>query len=514
MDNRIREPEKINLLAEQTARFLRENWEEKDYNPVRKKVERFINKKIKPEGLNRWEKRKLVLELFERLNLNLQEEEVEKLRFTAFTDVLSEEKPTPAPLLFFYEGMPLIKKHGIIVQFNLLPQLLNKAEELDPYKKHRLALELFPEDETVVEGISVKLAQLNFLLVNLLDKLLWEKVVPPDSLIINKNGRLTVDQSLLTFLLVSVFASLYEAITGEKQQFKGSFYTEELSKLFVKIKTHIKKVLSDREELEYLLYVSKLEEASVENRTVMIRDYQTQKNVFEESLVREGATEGERIESVLWLIGIKNINHSLLFRYYPTDGVVYAVFELFLQAQDRNFLTELFLKEMKNFLKKMFRYPYLSKGMLNQKTLDKPIKLFYSEDARFNADYFYFTQRYENFLDMEELVKEKDDSLKLKSLIGKYITGKIDRQDLTGWLSLMKTDEGEFFAFLFSDKKQPVPEKNRYNLISKILTGVKKPEEVKGVLGEEGYYATVLGLSGFYPFDEELLKLADLRFEP
>ncbi|WP_457628341.1 hypothetical protein [Persephonella sp.] len=524
MEEKVKDTEKVNRISQISAGFIKEEASKigdpsrllSDSNlffEERKKIQRFVNQKIKPENPNKWELRKAVIQTFEELGINLQEDSPEKILFMLYTDSISEIIPTPAPLLFFYEGAPLVKKHGIVVDFNLLPELLNRIEELDHYKKHQLVLELFPEDETVIEGVSLKLAQLNFLILNLLDKILYEEVVPFDRIMVNKDGRPSVDKSLLTFVIVSIFASLFEAITGEKQQFKGSFYTAELSKLFVKIKSYIKKIVADREELEYLLYVSKLEEASIENRIITIRSYETQKNVFEESLRRDDVTTGEKIESIIWLLGIKNVNPVLLLRYYQTDDVLYYIFELFRQAQDEGFQTEVFLKEMKTFLTKLFRYPYISKGLLNQKVLDKPVKLFYSEDPRFNAGYFYFTQRFDRFLDMEELIKDKDEELKLKNLFARYFTDGMPEEELKGWLALSKTDEGQFFHHYLSKTAEQIPENNSYSQIGKVISGKKKPEEVIDSVGEEGYYTLILRLAGYYPLDKNLIKLADLRFE-
>ncbi|WP_457638636.1 hypothetical protein [Persephonella sp.] len=472
-----------------------------------------IEKFLKKYSLTKWEARKLTSEVFERLAVNLEENEVGKIIFMLFTDVLSEQKPTPAPLLFFYEGAPLVKKHSVIVEFNLLPELMNRIEELDSYKKHQVVLELFPEDETVVEGVSLKLAQLNFLILNLLDKVLHEEVVPLSSVLKQKEGRIYPDKSLITFVVVSVFASLYESITGEKQQFKGSFYTADLSKLFVKIKSYIKKVISEPEELEYLIYASKLEEAQIENRVITVRNYETQINVFEESIRRSDIPQQEKIESVFWLLGLKNVNPVLLLRYYPADDVVYYLFDLMKQAQDSGFLTDMFAGEMKVFLKKLFKYPYLSKGMLNQKTLDKPISLLYSEDAEFNAEYFYFTQQYDRFLDMEQLVKEKTDQLKLKTLLARYFLKNIEKEEVTGWLSLIQLDEAQFINHLLNGSLGSLPEKNGYKPVAQVYTGEKTPEEVKQSIGEEGYYTLIMRLLGYYPFDSRLLKTADLRYE-
>ena len=477
----------------------------------RKKITRFVNQHFKK--MKKDEIRALADEIFNRLNLKFEEESPEKILFMLFTDSLSELIPTPAPLIFFYNGEPLIKKHSIIVEFNLLPQLISKIEDLDPYKKHQIALQLFPEDELIIEGVSLKLAQLNFLILNLLDKVLHEEIFPLDRILIQKEGKLSVDSSMLMFALVSVFAGMYEAVTGEKQQFQGKYYTQELSKYFVKIKNYAKNQLKDREEMEYLLYASKLEEKSIENRVITVRDYQTQKNVFEESIRRNDVDLQEKIESVFYLLGIQNINPVLLVRYYSGDDIIYYLFETFRRAQDEGFQTERFINEMKTFLKKLFRYPYISKGMLNQKTLDRPVKLFYSEDAVFSAEYFYFTQQYERFLDMSEVIREKDEEMTLKILLAKYFTGKISKEELAGWLSLSKSKEGQFIYHLLTDNLQNIPHDNPYRYVADLYTVKASHQDIFSTVGEEGTYTLILRIMGFYPFDQTLKNLADLRFE-
>jgi len=520
VEKHIKDINKIQEVVEKSVCFIKDESKKfkdpdeiltRNFNEEKKITTRFVNQSFKK--LNKWEIRSAVLHIFDRLDIKLEEDTPEKYLFMIFTDAVSEIKPSPSPLIFYYEGRPLIKKHGLIVEFNLMPELLNKIEDLDAYKKHQIVLDLFPEDEIITEGVSLKLAQLNFFILNIFDKAVHEDVVPFDRLIIQKDGKLTVDKNFLIFSLVSIFASVYEAITGEKQQFKGSFYTADLSRYFVKIKSFVKKVISDKDELDYILYASKLEEGEIENRIITVRDYQTQKNVFEESIRRDNVDTYEKIESIFWLLGVENINPVLLVRYYNGDDIIYYLFELFRQAQDDGFQTEKFIKGMKNFLKKLFRYPYISKGYLNQKTLDKPVKLFYSDDARFDADYFYFTQRYDRYLDMQELIKDKDEEISLKNLLSKYYLNKINREELTGWLALSKSNEGEFLYHLLNNSLESLPEENPYRYLADLYTMKTSHQDIINKIGEEGLYTLVIRILGFYPYDKTLLKLADLRFE-
>jgi hypothetical protein len=524
VEKHIKNPEKIEEVVRDSIHFIKNEASKfldtdkllSDSNTFfeeRKAVTRFVNQHFKHSSFSKWEIRKAVQDIFSGLDLELEKDFPEKIIFMLFTDAVSELVPSPSPLIFFYKESPLVKKHGIIVDFNLLPELLTKIEELDDYKKHQIVLDLFPEDEILIEGVSLKIAQLNFLILNLLDKALYEEVVPFEKITAEKNGKLSVDRNMLIFSVVSIFAALYEGITGEKQQFKGSFYTAELSRYFVKIKSFVKKLISDTDEFEYLLQASKLEEAGIENRVITIRDYETQKNVFEESLRRDDVDTYEKIESIFWLLGIRNINPVLLIRYYNGDDIVYYIFELFRQAQDGGFLSDRFVKESKSFLRKLFRYPYISKGLLNQKTLDKPVKLLYSEDPVFNAEYFYFTQRYDRYLDMQELIKEKNEDISLKNLLARYYLKEISKEELTGWLALSKTKEGEFLYHLFAENISGLPQDNPYRHIADLYTAKASRQDVFNILGEEGTYTLILRILGYHPFDNRLKNLADLRFE-
>ena len=517
----IKDRKKIDLAVENSINFIKE--EASKFSSVeelvsdsnrffegRKSVVRFVNQEFKHKKFNKWEIRQAVIDIFDRLELNPEEDTPEKIIFMLFTDALSELQPTPAPLVFFYQGTPLIKKHGIIIDFNLLPELMQKIEELDATKKHQLVLELFPDDEIVREGVSLKLAQLNFLILNLFDKVLYEEIIPFEKVVIQKDGKLSVDKNIILFGIVSVFASLYEIFTGEKQQFKGSFYTAEFSKMFVKIKHFVKKQVEDKDEFLYLLTVSYYEEAGIENRLVTIRDYETQKNVFEESLRRQDVDTFEKIESIFWLLGIENVNPVLLVRYYNGDDIIYYLFELFRQAQDEGFSTGEFIGSMKLFLKKLFRYPYLSKGHLNKKTLDKPINIHYGEDNNFKTDYLYFTQRYEEFLETQ---KESNDDNRLKELFAKYFTKQISEDELVGWLALIKSNEGEFFYHLFNKALDNIPQQNPYKYVADLYTVKASHQDIFNIIGEEGTYTLILRLLGFYPFDNTLKNLADLRFQ-
>ncbi|NPA12561.1 MAG: hypothetical protein GXO45_01095 [Aquificae bacterium] len=500
-------------LIEEGVSFINK-WSEKpletkkDLLSLRKEIKKFIKTKVLDEyKLSKWEIRGFVQQVFEKAQIKMEEDSPKKVVFLTFTDLLAETKDS-SPLLLFYEGAPLVEKHSIIVEFNLLPFLLNTAEELDNYKRHQLVLQLFPQDELLSEGVSLKLSHLNFLLLNLLNKILHKQIIPIEKILINNNGNLTVEKNLITFLLVSTFASVYEVITGEKQDYKQK--TKELSVLFAKIKNYIKKVFSDEREVEYLLFVSKLEETSIENRSLLTRSYETQKNVFEEAILKTGLDEVEKIEPIFWLLGLNNINPVLLVRYFDTDSVVYYLFDMFKQAYDEGYLTPQLVETGKKFLKRFFKMPYLSKRQINQKVLDEPMDTLYKDDKSLMADYYYFTQRYDKFLSSLDGA-ELDNETKLKQLFGKYFTNQINKDELIGWLSLVKTSEGEFFYHLLTDTLQQLPDTNQYKHIAKAYTTGDKSEALS-TIGEEGFYTQLAKLTGIYPQDQKLKGLLEVRY--
>ena len=200
-------------------------------------------------------------------------------------------------------------------------------------------------------------------------------------------------------------------------------------------------------------------------------------------------------------------------RYYDGDDVIYFLHNLLRQAQDEGFLTDNFKEEIKHFLFKLFQYPYISKGFINKKTLDKPMRLLFENESLLTANYYYFTRRYEEFLDIEKEVQEKTPELKLKQLLAKFYTSEFSKDELVGWLSLDTSKEGQFLYRLFTNDLSSLSEVNEYKYVADLYNVKASPEEVANIIGEEGLYTLILRILGFYPYDKTLLTLADLKFE-
>ncbi len=484
--------------------------DERNVLNIRRDSLSFVRKHL--NKLNKWDIRLFASELFKNLNIKMEEDTSEKFIFLLFTDAICEVFPESVPLVFFYQDFPIVKKHGIVIDFDILPFMVQTIDELSPEKKHQLVLTLYSEEELVLKGISKYLSEINFLLLNLLDKVLYKEIIPFDKVVVKKGSVLQPDKDIIRFMIQAVFAGVVEKFLNQRENLSG-LLNKEKTGYFTKIKRYIKKDLEDKDEVLYLKETAKADEESIENRLLAIRDYENQKNVFEESIKREDVPIPEKMESVFWLLGIENINPVLLVRYYDGDDIIYFLHNLLRQAQDEGFLTDNFKEEVKHFLFKLFQYPYISKGFINKKTLDKPMRLLFEDEKLLTANYYYFTRRYEKFLDIEKEVQEKTPELKLKQLLAKFYTSEFSKDELVGWLSLDTSKEGQFLYKLLTNDLSSLFETNEYRYVADLYTVKASPEEVANIIGEEGLYTLILRILGFYPYDKTLLTLAELKFE-
>jgi hypothetical protein len=513
-------PEKVKPVLDETEKFLH-NLEnkfptlekflknEKNVLYVRKSSIDFVKKYLK--NFNKWNVRELGYKLFDNLKINMEEDTSIKLIFLLFTDAVSELKPEAVPLVFFYNDYPLVKKHGIILDFNIMPFLIQTVEELSPEKKHKLVLKLYNEKELLINGISKHISELNFFILNLLDKVLYKEIIPFEDVIEKKAEKFEPNKETLKLIIKAVFSALTEKYLHQKEAFSG-LLDKKQNVYFSKIKNYIKKNLEDKDEIIYLKETAKADEESTENRVIAVRSYENQKNVFDESLRRKEIPDIEKIENIFWLLGIEHINPVLLLRYYDTDDILYFIHDTFKQAQDEGFLTEDFKKQMRYFLLKLFQYPYISKGFLNKKILDKPINLLYENDFLLKGSYLYFTRRYDEFLEIENHIREKTQDIKLKKLLAGFYTNKISKEDLSGWLSLESSPEGQFLYHLFTGSLHTLPENNEYKYIADLYLVKADKNDIIKIIGEEGLYTLLLRILGFYPYEKTLLNLADIKF--
>ncbi|WP_457641360.1 hypothetical protein [Persephonella sp.] len=522
LDRRLKETEKVKRLTEKTVDFLKKGISEfkdiedflkdnRNFLKVRRSSIDFVKKNFKKS--DKWEIRKVISQVFSALGLEIEKQNVDKIVFLLFTDVISELSPTPAPLVFEYKGYPLVKKHSIVIDFDLLPFLMETVEGLNSVKKHKTVFEIYGEDQLVTKGISKHISDLNFLILNLTDKVLYEEIIPFDQIVVQKEDRLQPDFNNIRFVIEAVFSGITEFFLGEKEILKTGLLNSDQSKKFVKIKNYVIRQLKNKDEFEYLLFAADADEESTEGRLYTVANYENQKNVFEESLNREDATNNDRIESIIWLIGIDNVNPVLLVRYFDSDDIVYYILDLLRQAQDENFLTDKFKHSVEIFLKKFFQYPYLSKGFINTKTLDKAMNILFGENLSLMADYYYYTRRYEDFLNIEKKIKEKTAQLQLKQLLAKHYTGEFSKEELINWLILIPLKEAHFLYNLFKNSLDTLPNDNEYRYVADLYTIKVSKQDIINIIGEEGIYTLILRVLGYYPYDKTLQNLAHVRFE-
>ncbi len=478
---------------------------------LRRNCVNFVNKEL--NVLSKWELRKAVYDLFKRLDFKIDEQNLEKLVFLFFTDAVTELSPTPFPLIFDYKGSILVKRHSISIDFDVLPFLIENTEKLNPVKRHQILFEIFEKDKLILNGISTYLSQLNFLIILLLEKVISEEIIPFDQVVKSYGNKLEPDYDILRLGIESVFSALTSKFLGDKGLLKSVLLDKDKLKLSSKIKDYTLKQIEDPEEFKYLLFTSEIDEYSSVNRIEDVRNYVNQKNVFEESYLRSDADNSEKVESVFYLLGLNNINISLLVRYFDSDDIIFFLLELLRQGQDENYLTEDLKSNVKKFLLSLFNYPYISKGFLNQKTLDKAVNILFNDDQNFTSKYYYYTQRYEDFLNTVKEIPEKNTDLKLRQLTAKFLTGSISLEDYANWLTMIDDDRAVFLHHIITDDIDSMPEYNDYRLIAGIISGLKTADDVVNLIGEERYYDLILQTLSIYPKEEKLIKLLNLRFE-
>ncbi|ACO04142.1 hypothetical protein PERMA_0262 [Persephonella marina EX-H1] len=522
LDKHLEDTSKVDKVVERSVDFLKKEIQSfrdlesflKDsgnFLVIRRSCVEFVRREFK--DLNKWETRKAVSEIFKKLDFKIDQQNLDKLVFLFFTDAVCETSPTPSPLVFDYNGNIFVKRHSIAIDFDLVPFLMESIENLNSVKKHQAVFKIYPEDQLVTKGISKHVSDLNFLILDLLEKVLYEEVIPFDTVVIHKGKELKPDLDILKLGIESVFSGITEYFLGEKEILKTGILNKKQSSIFVKVKNYVIDQLKDKDELEYLLFTSDADEESTEGRIFTVLDYTNQKNVFEESLKREDATVNDRIESIFWLLGIDNINITLLVMYFDTDDIVYYILELLRQAQDEGFLTERFKRSVKSFLENLFQYPYISKGFMNQKTLDKAMRILFEDDKKLMADYSYYTKRYDQFLEITKDIQDKDPYTQLRQLTARYLKGDISKEDYKNWLILIPSGEAHFLYNLFSDSLDSLPYDNEYRILVDIYKKGEFVEEGKDPSEEEKIYTMILRVLGVYPEEERLKKLLNLRYE-
>ena len=477
---------------------------------LRRSSRDFIKKEFK--NLNKWEIRDIIYKSFGLFQVDENNQDLKKDIFLIFTDVLNEVRPETSPLVFKYKDEVIVKKHLLFIDFNLINEVIQKIASFDDYLRHRLIFEIFKKDELYINGTPKYLGNLNFIILNTLDKILYEELIPFDIIVQKQKGNgnndfnFNVNLEYIELAIKGIYEAFENQFFNKKHSLKQSLIKTDTSTHLVKIRSFVKKLLKDKDELEYLKQVSNIEEQNYGTILLELRSYETQKNLFNEALKRENESSTEKIEGLFLILGITNINPVLLLKHFDTDDILYTIHSILRNLQNEGLLTENLKNGVKLFLKKLFQYPYLSYGYLNKNILDKTFKILYQEERELYLDYLFFTRRYKEFLE-----NFKDINLtpqyQLKQLLAKYYTEEFNREELLSWLVLIPSSEAYFIFHLLKGTLDILPQNNEYKYIADAYNMKIPVEHIKENISEEGYYTLILRLLGYYPYDKTLENL-------
>ncbi len=476
---------------------------------LRKDSKKFVKNGFR--NLDKWEIRDIIYQSFEILQENSNNQDLKKDIFLIFTDVLNEVRPETSPLIFKYGDELIVKKHLLFIDFNLINEVIQKIASFDDYLRHQLIFEIFRKDEIYINGTPKYLGNLNFLILNVLDKILYEELIPFDMIVSKQNGNssdfnFSINLDYIEIALKGIFEALESHFLNKKHKLKQSLIKTDNNTYLIKIKDFVKNLLKDKEELEYLKQVANIEEQNYGTILLELRNYETQKNLFNETIKREEESNTEKIEGLFLILGITNINPVLLLKYFDTDDILYSIHSILRNLQDEGLLTDKLKNGVKLFLKKLFQYPYLSYGYLNKNILDKTFRVLFPDEKELYLDYLYFTRRYKEFLENFKDIKLIP-QYQLKQLLAKYYTKEFNKDELLSWLILIPLNEAYFIFHLLKGTLDILPQNNEYRYIAEAYNVNIPVEHIKENISEEGYYTLILRLLGYYPYDKTLENL-------
>jgi len=422
----------LQLLKEESKnRTLEQVFNQQEFFQLKKSIVRKVNEILNKEKIDRWGIRNAVKKFFEKASIDLETENIEKLIFLLITDAINERLPSPSPLAFEYKGNLIPKRHAIITDFELFPHLKDKVNQLNPEKKHLLVFSIFEDGKIISDGVSYYLSVIDYLIFLLLDKALYEEVIDLNKILIEEAGQITVNKKDIDFLIESIFSALFQYYTGEKEKLKTSILDKEYSKYTVKVKKLLSNTLSDKKEEKYLLDLAIEDERLSEDKKIYIQDKDIQENVFKEAKQRD-TSEIDKIDAVIWLIGLNNIDLDKFFKYFDINN-----FMEFLKVVEKDIETgkEVYLKNLENFIEEILNNPEIYKKIKRKEEFKK----FISEKfILLEPSILFLEESYEEFLEKEN---KKDKNTEIKRLFSKYKTGEIDKNELLNWLTLYENKE-------------------------------------------------------------------------
>ncbi len=422
----------IRLINEEESKYsnFSQLFQEEEFFQLKKRLTAKVNEILNKEKLDKWQIRKIVDEIFQKANIELESDSIKKIIFLLITDIINERLPSPSPLAFNYKGSLIPKRNAIITDFELFPFLKETADRLNAEKKHLLVFEIFPDGKVVSEGVSYYLNVIDYILFLLLDKALYEEVISIDKILEEKAGTLTVNEKNLSYLIKFLFLSLYEFFTGKKETLKSSLLNKDLTKSFIKAKKLVKDTFSDKKEKEYLINLAVEDEKLSENRKEYISQEEVQENIIMEAKNRN-ASEVDKIDAVVWLIGLNNLNANTFLKYFSIEDFI-----KFLEILEKDIEKE---KEFyKNSLENFFIRTLNKPGLMDK---EKAVKLEPFIKTNFPEIYPNLMFILGNYKEYLENAEKKDINDELKILYARYKTGEIDEKEFKNWLMLYEGKE-------------------------------------------------------------------------
>lgn len=310
--------EVVKFLKTEEEKFqsLEELFKENNFYEEKLKIVRFTNDLINKNKLSKWQIRELVAEVFEKAGINLETDSIKKVLFLVSTDSINERITSPSPLYFPYHNHKIPKRHTIITDFNLYQFLKERVNELNSEKKHLILFSIWTEGSLIKEGVSYYLSILDYFLFLLLDRALYEELIPLDEILKEKDKTLIVDEKNLAFLINILFSRFYQHYTGKKETLR--ILSKDRTKYLMKVKKFVKKVLSYEEEKEYLIHLAIEDELLSENRKEYLKQEDVQRQIFQEAKQRE-VSGTDKIDAVCWLIGLENLVPEVFFENFSLE---------------------------------------------------------------------------------------------------------------------------------------------------------------------------------------------------
>jgi hypothetical protein len=189
--------------------------------------------------------------------------------------------------------------------------------------------------------------------------------------------------------------------------------------------------LSDEEEENYLISLAKEDELLSENKKEFLKDIEVQKHLLEEAN-QKNAPKISKIDAVVWLVGLENINPKILFEYFSLEDFDELIPNL---EEDIEGSKKGLYEGLEVFLDKLFSLPQLFSDNLKLKNIENLIN---DKLKTLKADFLFWKGSYEAFLNQNVKQTPNND---LKKLFARYKTKQIDEEEFKNWLYIFEAKD-------------------------------------------------------------------------